>query len=550
MPLLPRVRELSAQIATADERAQKYPPIGGGDPTLSPVIVDLNRRYGELHREATQRYQKFEEARNAAAAAGKLTDPESPEYKAAHAANASYGDVAKELRKLEAERNAAFDLMRDAEHSPAPVNGNGPQDGDAYEAVPGTRPPADFASRELPEPSRRAVQNLTRAPGQLLSTVLHRRKRDVATLPEHIRMGAVPQLTTAGGGTIEESAAVIDLLAPLSVALASGIPSLTIDSTETRVPRFTDLPVAGWIAELAPFPKSGPGIEMVQVKPPKAGLVQGLSIEVFEDLRPLTLSMVQTQLLRAVSLAYDHGILFGTGAGNQPRGIANAPGIGTITAPLTNLGAFAQAIAKLVGTNSFPGALVMNPVDLGALLTLGESDASNKPLWTETIERAANGVFALRLPNFGTPIWPTPAAPVGTALLYDPGAILAVIRREVDLAIDPYYDFDNGEVGLRVYIRGDVVVGQAAGAVKITFGSPATAAASTDVVTSSGHGLNDGDALVFSDLTGGAPLTAGTTYYARDVSGATFKVAETLGGAAIDITSNMTAGTVRRVWSF
>lgn len=38
-----------------------------------------------------------------------------------------------------------------------------------------------------------------------------------------------------------------------------------------------------------------------------------------------------------------------------------------------------------------------------------------------------------------------------------------------------------------------------------------------------------------------------TVYYARDVTATTFKVAATRNGAAIDITSNMTAGRVRRI---
>jgi hypothetical protein len=37
-----------------------------------------------------------------------------------------------------------------------------------------------------------------------------------------------------------------------------------------------------------------------------------------------------------------------------------------------------------------------------------------------------------------------------------------------DIAVDPYYGFDTGEVGLRTYLRGDVVVGQSKAAVVIT----------------------------------------------------------------------------------
>jgi len=57
----------------------------------------------------------------------------------------------------------------------------------------------------------------------------------------------------------------------------------------------------------------------------------------------------------------------------------------------------------------------------------------------------------------------------GEALLYDPAVILAIVRKDADIALDPLYSFDTGEVGLRVYLRATIVVGQGNGAVHITF---------------------------------------------------------------------------------
>jgi HK97 family phage major capsid protein len=321
-----------------------------------------------------------------------------------------------------------------------------------------------------------ALRALKATPGALLASILERRKADVATLPEHLRFKAAAQTTpvvTDNVNTITESEAVIDLLSPRSVALRSGIEKLVIDTTKTRVPRFTELPEAAWVPELGAFPKNGPGIEMVDSEPPKVGLITELSIEVFDDLRPLTLSMLQTQLLRAVALKLDAGILFGSGVGAEPRGVANTSGTSAVTGvPLTNLAAFAQAIGNLIASNAFPGALAMNALDIGTLLQATEfngSTNSNIPLWRDAIQRAADGAYSLTLPYFGIPVWPTPAAPRGTALMYDPSTIIAVIRREADIAIDPYAGWEEGYVGLRTYLRADVVVGQPAGAVKIEF---------------------------------------------------------------------------------
>lgn len=59
-----------------------------------------------------------------------------------------------------------------------------------------------------------------------------------------------------------------------------------------------------------------------------------------------------------------------------------------------------------------------------------------------------------------------------------------------------------------------------------------------DTITIVGHGLSDGMAVVFkSSGAVPAPLVAGTTYYMRDDTAGTFKVAATRGGSAIDLTT-------------
>jgi hypothetical protein len=72
----------------------------------------------------------------------------------------------------------------------------------------------------------------------------------------------------------------------------------------------------------------------------------------------------------------------------------------------------------------------------------------------------------------------------------------------------------------------------------------ATGVASTDVITSTAHGFTANQPVVFSSLTGGAGLTAGTVYYARDITTNTFKVSATAGGSAVNVTSDMSAGFV------
>lgn len=89
--------------------------------------------------------------------------------------------------------------------------------------------------------------------------------------------------------------------------------------------------------------------------------------------------------------------------------------------------------------------------------------------------------------------------------------------------------------------------------VDVTF--PATVeadatAATTDIITSSGHGLAVGDRIYFTSLTGGTGLSLNTAYYVRTVTATTFKVATTNSDATVrDITVAYTAMKWTRVFT-
>lgn len=74
-----------------------------------------------------------------------------------------------------------------------------------------------------------------------------------------------------------------------------------------------------------------------------------------------------------------------------------------------------------------------------------------------------------------------------------------------------------------------------------------TAAAATDALTSNGHGYTNGDAVrITGTLTNAAGLASGTTYFVRDATTNTFKLAATRGGAAIDVTTDG-SGTIQKL---
>jgi hypothetical protein len=65
----------------------------------------------------------------------------------------------------------------------------------------------------------------------------------------------------------------------------------------------------------------------------------------------------------------------------------------------------------------------------------------------------------------------------------------------------------------------------------------------TDIITCEVDRKWDaGDEIVFKHLVGGSGITEGAIYYVLDPSGPTFQIEATLGGGAVDLLSDITAG--------
>jgi hypothetical protein len=82
-----------------------------------------------------------------------------------------------------------------------------------------------------------------------------------------------------------------------------------------------------------------------------------------------------------------------------------------------------------------------------------------------------------------------------------------------------------------------------------------TGSNSSDQLTIASNRLFNGDAVYFQVITGGSALAVNVTYYVINKSGNTFQLASTVGGSALNLGSDITAGTLvqtqpdMNVWS-
>lgn len=96
-------------------------------------------------------------------------------------------------------------------------------------------------------------------------------------------------------------------------------------------------------------------------------------------------------------------------------------------------------------------------------------------------------------------------------------------------------------VGDQIFTAGGVLVGKVA-----QLNTDVTFTDVGDLVTIVGHQFIDGTAIRFAEITTTTGITVGTTYFVRDATDDTFKLAASHGGAAVALTSNGT-GKLRTV---
>jgi hypothetical protein len=79
--------------------------------------------------------------------------------------------------------------------------------------------------------------------------------------------------------------------------------------------------------------------------------------------------------------------------------------------------------------------------------------------------------------------------------------------------------------------------------------APITGTEATNLINHAGHTFVNGDPVTFTALTGGAGFVVGTTYFVvSSVPGVSYQLSATSGGAAINFTTDISAGTIGRAF--
>jgi HK97 family phage major capsid protein len=278
---------------------------------------------------------------------------------------------------------------------------------------------------------------------------------DFTGLPDELRYQSVG-LGASGGFTVPDflSSQIIDRARAQSVALRSGARTVPMESSELAMARLATGATVGWKAEGAAITAGDLAFERITFHARTLAALVWASVELMEDSDNFD-TLVEDELGAALALELDRAVLFGSGIGQEPLGIAGSTGIGTTAVS----GAFSYdsistGVQGIMAANFTPDSLYLAPRSWGSLdrFKSGEGLPLQGPPSSATLAKYV---------TTSVPI--TQGGGSDTTLTIGKGSeILIGVRTQLRIeasreAADASNNaFSELKVGIRAYLRADV----------------------------------------------------------------------------------------------
>ena len=233
------------------------------------------------------------------------------------------------------------------------------------------------------------------------------------------------------------------------------------------IPRLKASMTTGWVAENAALSAPDPQFEKISLTPKHVGTIGEYSRNMIEQASPDVEQLFRNDMALMIAEAIDLAAINGTGASNQPRGILQTAGIGSVAMGTNGLALDFASVVNLIGAvetvnGSGTGFLTNARVTRNARRTLKTAtDTASNMIMTSPNELAGYQCAVTNLvPNTLTKGTSTG---VCSALLFGNWADLILgYWSELDVLVNPYEStaYAKGNVQIRAMATMDVQVRQ------------------------------------------------------------------------------------------
>jgi HK97 family phage major capsid protein len=277
-------------------------------------------------------------------------------------------------------------------------------------------------------------------------------------------------ITKAGAGanligTDHLGGEFIDVLRPVSVAIAAGARILTGLVGNISIPRLVSGSTGYWVDEAGVITESTPVPDAVTMQPKTVGGIVEVTRKMLLQSSPEVETLLQSDLTSMIGTALDRVGLQGGGS-NEPSGVLETVGIGSVSvsdAPMS-WASTCELIGEIVNDNALSGSLafVTTPKCHARMLATAKDPGSGGMLWEAAAAGSqAHGIVA-GYPAFSTSNCPsTLGAGNLHACIFGNWADLLIGQWGVlEVTVNPYEStaFTKGNVYIRAMIDVDVAV--------------------------------------------------------------------------------------------
>lgn len=259
-----------------------------------------------------------------------------------------------------------------------------------------------------------------------------------------VPMAAIEQRVNTTGSaseivpTIHRPDLYIGALREKLVARTLGVRVLTGLSGNLAIPKYGTGLTTGWVAENTAVPEGNMTFGEVGLTPKHVGGKTEMSRQLIQQSSPDIEQLVRDDLAFLIAKQIDHAIIAGSGAGAEPMGVLNMPGVqaGTLaTLDWPAVLAFAQKLEDL-------------EIEGGAWLTT----ATVKNKLAATLKEAGLPGYLLDGGRMADrPVVTSRAVPADTVILGDFSQILLGVWSELDILVNPFAEpaYSRGGVQVR-----------------------------------------------------------------------------------------------------
>ena len=209
-------------------------------------------------------------------------------------------------------------------------------------------------------------------------------------LPSDVQRDLTVGTATAGGHTVSTdllSGSFIDMLRNRMTVMDLGATMMTGLNGNVAVPRQTGGATAYWVAESGAVTESAAAFDQVSMTPKTVGAFSDISRKLLLQSSIDVEAFVRNELATTLALEIDRAAINGSGSSNQPTGILNVSGIGSVVGGTNGA---APDWADIVDLES---AVAVDNADNGALNYLTNAAVRGKLLQTEKASGTAQYVW-------------------------------------------------------------------------------------------------------------------------------------------------------------